>query len=59
MSTYNLCFEQEYEKYQSLVLSEKFQFLKVKFSIYLNRCVFIMICSQWEQILSFKDRPKF
>ena len=37
----NLCFEQKYEKYQSL-LSENFQFLDVKFSIYLNRCVFVM-----------------
>ena len=42
MSTYNLCFEQKYEKYQSF-LSENFQFLEVKFSIYLNRRVFVMI----------------
>ena len=41
MSTYNLCFEQKYEKYQSL--SENFQFLEVKFSIYLNRHVFVMV----------------
>ena len=34
-------FEQKYEKYQSFV-SENIQFLKVKFSIYLNRCIFIM-----------------
>ena len=33
MSTHNLCFEQKYEKYQ---------FLVVKFSVYLNRHVFIM-----------------
>ena len=45
MSTHNLCFEQKYEKYQSF-LSENFQFLEVKFSIYLNRCVFIMECAQ-------------
>ena len=32
---HNLCFEQKYEKYQSF-LSEHFQFLEVKFSIYLN-----------------------
>ena len=31
MSTHNLCFEQKYKKYQSLA----------KFSIYLNRCVFV------------------
>ena len=41
MSTHNLCFEQKYEKYQ-IFLSENFMFLEVKFSIYLNRRVFIM-----------------
>ena len=41
MSTHNLCFEQKYEIYQRL-LSENFQFLEVKFSIYLNRQVFVM-----------------
>ena len=40
-STHNLCFEQKYEKYQSF-LSENFQLLEVKFSIYLNRRVFVM-----------------
>ena len=41
MSTQNLCFEQKYEKYQNF--SRKFfQFLGVKFSIYLNRHVFVM-----------------
>ena len=40
-STHNLCFEQKYAKYQSF-LFEKFQFLEVKFSIYLNRRVFVM-----------------
>ena len=43
-STHNLCFEQKYEKYQ-IYLSENFQFLDVKFSIYLNRRVFVMISS--------------
>ena len=38
---HNLCFEQKFEKYQSF-LSENFQFLEVKFSIYLNRRIFIM-----------------
>ena len=33
--------EQKYEKYQSF-LSETFQFLEVKFSIYLNRHVLVM-----------------
>ena len=41
MSTYNLCFEQKYEKYLNF-LSENFHFLMVKFSVYLNRRVFIM-----------------
>ena len=41
-STHNLCVEQNYEKYQNF-LSEKISFsLVVKFSIYLNRCVFVM-----------------
>ena len=41
MGTHKLCFEQTYEKYQRF-LSENFQFLEVKFSIYLNRRVFVM-----------------
>ena len=41
MSTHNLCFVQKYEKYLSF-LSEKFQFLEIKFSIYLNSRVFVM-----------------
>ena len=40
-STHNPCFKQKYEKYQSF-LSENFQFLVEKFSIYLNRRVFVM-----------------
>ena len=42
MSIHNLCFGQKYEKYQ-FFLSENFQFLEVKFSIYLNRRVFVML----------------
>ena len=41
MSTHNLCFEQNYEKYQNFS-SENFHFLVVKFSVYLNRHVFVM-----------------
>ena len=41
MRTHNLCFEQKYEKYQDFS-SENFHFLMVKFSVYLNRRVFIM-----------------
>ena len=44
MSTHNLCFEQKYEKYQ-IFLSENFPFLVVKFSLYLNRRVFVMFGS--------------
>ena len=51
-STYNLCFEQKCEKYQSF-LSEIFQFLEVKFSIYLNRCVFIMASHSVTILCSF------
>ena len=33
MSAHNLCFEQDYEKYQNFI-SENFPFLVVKFSIF-------------------------
>ena len=49
-SIHNQCFEQKYEKYQSF-LSENFQFLEVKFSIYLNRCVCVM--HTWNSVSSF------
>ena len=39
--THNLCFEQKQEKYQNF-LSENFHILVVKFSVYLNRHVFVM-----------------
>ena len=41
MSTHNLCFEQKYENYQSF-LSDFFQFLEVKFSIYLKRLFLVL-----------------
>ena len=37
----DICFEHKYENYQNFS-SESFYFLVVKFSIYLNRCVFVM-----------------
>ena len=40
--THNLYFEQQYEKSQSF-LSENFQLLEVKLSVYLNRRVFAMV----------------
>ena len=39
---HNLCFEQKYEKISEF-LSENFYFLVVKFSVYLNRLVFVML----------------
>ena len=41
MSTHNLCFEQKYEKDQNFYL-KIFSFSVVKFSVYLNRRVFVM-----------------
>ena len=41
---HNLCFVQKYEKYPSF-LSENFQFLEMKFSVYLNRRFFVMFKS--------------
>ena len=56
MSTHNLCFEQKYETYQNFS-SESFQFLVVKFSIHLNRCVFVMrfrsVCAFTDQFVLF------
>ena len=39
--THNLRFDQKCEKYQNFT-SENFHFLVVKFSVYLNRHVFVM-----------------
>ena len=41
MGTHNLCFEQKFEKYKNFYLNF-FHFLMVKFSVYLNRLVFVM-----------------
>ena len=41
-SIHNLCFEQNYAKYQNFS-SENFRFLVVRFSVYLNRRVFVMV----------------
>ena len=48
-SSHNLCFEQKYEKY-TIFLSENFPFLVGKFSIYLNRSVFVMALSPSDKI---------
>ena len=50
MSTHNLRFEKKCEKYQSF-LSENFQFLVVKVSIYLNRRVFVMFRTHWSDCM--------
>ena len=42
MRTNNLCFELKYEKYQSFFYLKVFIFWEVKFSLYLNRHVFVM-----------------
>ena len=52
-NTHNLCLQQKYEKYQ-IFLSENFQFLEMKFSIYLNRCVFVMLSF----VISFFKKKK-
>ena len=52
--THNLCFEQKYEKYQNF-LSENFQFLVVKFSVYLNRCVFVVKFMFWAEIWKISE----
>ena len=49
-STHNLCFEQKYEIYQ-IFLFENFMFFEVKFSIYLNRRVFVMCARMGPVIL--------
>ena len=52
-STHNLCFEQKHEQYHNF-LSENFHFLVVKFSIYSNRRVFVMLlCLQFIWTYSF------
>ena len=45
--THNLCFEQKYEEYQIFYLKIFIFFLVVKFSVYLNRRVFVTIRTVW------------
>ena len=42
-SIHNLCFEQKFEKNNGVFVSENYQYLEVKFSIYLKRSVFVMM----------------
>ena len=46
----NLCFEQKYEKIEFFYL-KIFRFLEVKFSIYLNRHVYVMKILTWIHVL--------
>ena len=55
MSTHNLCFEQKYEKYQKF-LSKNFHFLVVKFSVYLNRHVFVMFSQRIRYVALLRGR---
>ena len=48
-----MCFEQKYEKYQ-IFLSENFHFLVVKFSVYLNRHVFVMHIDPFQKVYHFR-----
>ena len=57
MSTHNLCFKQKYEKYQNF-LSENFQILVVKFSVYLNRCVFVILIWKPYRVIGIQWRPR-
>ena len=57
MSTNNIYFEQKYDKYQNF-FSEKFQFLVVEFSIYLNRHILVMQISLRISIRVFIVRMK-
>ena len=52
MSTHYLCSEKKYKKYQNF-LSGNFHLLVVKFSVYLNRHVFVMFA-----ILPYKKKKK-
>ena len=55
-STHNLYFEHKYEKYQ-IFLFEKFPFLIVKFSIYLNSHVFVMMPTDFSVTMHVKYEP--
>ena len=55
MSTHNLCFEHKFEKYQNF-LYEIFHFVVVKFSVHLNRCVFVMFSRGLAQLHKHKNR---
>ena len=62
-STHNICFEQKYNEFYQEYLSETFPSLVVKFSIYLNGRVFVMLELHQEIRMKFRAsktglRPK-
>ena len=57
MSTHNLCLSRNMiKKKNQSFLYENFQYLEVKFSIYLNRRVFVKLCVN--TVCIAKYRPK-
>ena len=52
MSTHNLCFEKKYEKNIKILIC-KLSVFGVKFSVYLNRHVFVMHVVKNEALLCF------
>ena len=58
MSTHNLWFEQKYGENQNF-LSENFHFLVVKFSVYLNRRVFVMSLNSLEAVEGTCNQQQF
>ena len=57
MSTYNLCFDQKYEKYPNFYL-KFFIFWWLKCSVYLNRRVFVMYISVINPFINDIDHDK-
>ena len=58
-NTHNLCFEQKCEKISDFFFICKFHFLVAKFSIYLNRHVFVMNEFSLPLLLRLPVRCKF
>ena len=54
MSTHNLCFNRNMKNIR-VVLSGNFRFLEVKFSIYLNRRVYVMLGNVGRKMLGLQN----
>ena len=59
MSTLNLCFDQKYEKYENFLTDFFFQFLVIKFSVYLNRHVFVMVTARLTAVMNIVFEPSW